>query len=62
MSKKKIDQNIVNWLEIELEYAESDLEEAEHRAEEFKNALDRYKRTGSLPRDIVKEYKEYEEE
>ena len=52
MGKKKCDVKTKRWLEAQVEYHEAMAYESENMAEEYMRAIDRYKRTGTLPRDI----------
>jgi len=59
MRKKKLDKDILNWLEWEIDCAGTDIEDAEQREEDLNEALGQYKKTGSLPKDMRKEYNDW---
>lgn len=62
MSKKKPDRDIINWLEWEIDCDEADVDDAEQRLKKHNEALKRHKKTGSLSKDMRKEYNDWKRE
>lgn len=56
---KDKDKAIIVWLESEIEYSEDEAKYSALRARKLKEALGRFRKTKSLPREVRKEFNQF---